>query len=101
MYESMMDRVLGLLIKLFIFISGFAKELSRRVLPITLREHGWNGRKPLLGIAVINPFIWPVRASLRKWIQSGLTGKHEGRYDKWYYYSDSPERRIDYDRHCR
>ena len=30
MYESMMDRVLGLLIKLFIFFSGFAKELSRR-----------------------------------------------------------------------
>lgn len=64
-----------------------------------LREQGWDGMKPLLGIAVINPFIWPVRASLRKWIKGRVTGKQEGRYDKWYYYSDSRQRRIDYDRY--
>lgn len=64
-----------------------------------LRAQGWDGVTPLLGIAVINPFIWPVRASLKKWIKGGLTGKHEGRYDKWYYYSDSPQRQIDYDRY--
>ena len=64
-----------------------------------LRENGWDGKKPILGIAVINPFIWPVRASLRKWIKGRFTGTHEGQYDKWYYYSDSPKRRIDYDRY--
>ncbi len=62
-----------------------------------LRGQGWDGEKPLLGVAVIDPFIWPVRASLRKWIKGGLTGRQEGQYDKWYYYSDSPKRRADFD----
>ena len=64
-----------------------------------LRERGWDGEKPILGIAVINPFIWPVRPSLSKWIKGGITGRQNGQYDKWYFYSDSPERRIDYDRY--
>ena len=64
-----------------------------------LCENGWDGKKPILGIAVINPFIWPVRASLRKWIKGRLTGTHESQYDKWYYYSDSPKRQVDYDRY--
>ena len=72
---------------------------GRETIVRLLRERGWDGEKPLLGIAVINPFIWPVRASLGKWIRDGITGKHEGQYDKWYYYSDSPERRIDYNRY--
>jgi len=64
-----------------------------------LREHGWDGSTPLLGIAVINPFLWPVRASLGKWIKGGITGTQESQYDKWYYYSDSPQRRSDYERY--
>ena len=61
-----------------------------------LRKQGWDGEKPLLGVAVINPFCWPVRASLHKWIRGMLTGKMQGQYDKWYFYSDSPERREAY-----
>ncbi len=64
-----------------------------------MRAQGWDGVKPLLGIAVINPFIWPVRASLKKWIKGGITGRQKSQYDKWYYYSDSPQRQIDYDRY--
>ena len=75
---------------------GAAEDESVRRL---LRGRGWDGERPLLGIAVINPFIWPVRASLKKWIAGGFTGKHEGRYDKWYFYSDSAQRRADYDRY--
>lgn len=62
-----------------------------------LRRQGWDGVKPLLGFAVINPFCWPVRASLNKWFKGKLTGKLEGQYDKWYFFSDSPKRREAYE----
>ena len=58
-----------------------------------LKAQGWDGQKPLLGIAVINPFCWPVRASLWKWLKGQFTGNLSGQYDKWYFFSDSPERR--------
>lgn len=64
-----------------------------------LCECGWDVSKPLLGVAIINPFIWPVRPSLSKWVKGKITGKQEGQYDKWYYYSSSPERSVDYDRY--
>lgn len=57
-----------------------------------LREQGWDGEKPLLGIAVIDPFCWPVRASLARWIRTLISGNHASQYDKWYYYSESAER---------
>ncbi len=59
-----------------------------------LRKQGWDGKKQLLGIAVIDPFCWPVRASLKKWMKGILTGRMKGRYDRWYFFSDSPERRA-------
>ena len=62
-----------------------------------LRRQGWDGVKPLLGLAVINPFCWPVRASLAKWFAGRLTGKLKGQYDKWYFFSDSPKRRKAYE----
>lgn len=57
-----------------------------------LKEQGWDGKKKLLGIAVIDPFCWPVRASLRRWIKGSLKGDLSGQYDKWYFYSESPGR---------
>lgn len=66
-----------------------------------LRDQGWDGQKPLLGIAVINPFCWPVRASLRKWIKGKLTGNLSGQYDHWYFFSDSPARRAAYDSYLK
>ena len=47
-----------------------------------LTRQGWDGRKPLLGVAVIDPFCWPVRASLGKWVRAGVTGRRDGQYDK-------------------
>ena len=64
---------------------------------VLLRRQGWDGVKPLLGLAVINPFCWPVRASLAKWLAGILTGNLEGQYDKWYFFSDSPKRREAYE----
>lgn len=66
-----------------------------------LRRQGWDGESPLLGLAVINPFCWPVRASLAKWLYGKVTGKLDGQYDKWYFFSDSPERREAYEGYIR
>ena len=62
-----------------------------------LKEQGWDGKAPLLGIAVINPFCWPVRASLWKWLRGHLGGDLSGQYDRWYFFSDSPRRRKAYE----
>jgi polysaccharide pyruvyl transferase WcaK-like protein len=48
-----------------------------------LRDAGWDGRTPVLAICPINPFYWPVRASLAKAIAHSLTGA----LDKSYYRS--------------
>ncbi len=64
-----------------------------------LKRQGWDGKKPLLGIAVIDPFCWPVRASLQKWIAGLISGNLSGQYDKWYFFSDTPARRRAYKRY--
>ena len=57
-----------------------------------LHEAGWDGRRPLLGIAPINPFCWPVRPSLTRLLRSAVTGDYSHRYQAWYYFSTSDER---------
>lgn len=66
-----------------------------------LRSKGWDGEKKLLGIAVINPFCWPVRPSLYKWIKGMITGNLSGQYDKWYFFSESLSREKAYKRYIR
>ena len=57
-----------------------------------LRRSGWDGGQPIIGCAVIDPFCWPVKASLRKWIRAGFTGDHHDQYKKWYFFSRSEKR---------
>ena len=64
-----------------------------------LRADGWDGLKPLLGVAVINPFWWPVRPSLSRWISALLTGHRSRQYDKMYFFSDSDERKAKFHRY--
>ncbi len=64
-----------------------------------LMKAGWDGKKELAGVAVIDPFCWPVRASLKKWLKSLYTGDSTGQYDKWYFFSNSPERQLSYTRY--
>lgn len=61
-----------------------------------LMQQGWDGKKKLIGVAVINPYCWPVRPSLWKWIKAVLMGKRKLQYDKMYFFSDSKERRKNY-----
>jgi len=66
-----------------------------------LLQAGWDGRMPLMGVAVINPFCWPVRPSLWRWAKAVLTGDHTLQYDKMYFFSDSERRRSLFSHYLR
>lgn len=57
-----------------------------------LKEVGWDGEKPVLGAAVINPFWWPVRPSLIKLGKAFATRSWDNHYRKWYFFSSSADR---------
>jgi polysaccharide pyruvyl transferase WcaK-like protein len=54
-----------------------------------LRDAGWDGATPVLAICPINPFFWPVRASLGKAIVHSLTGAHEKSHYRTIYFHRS------------
>ena len=64
-----------------------------------LMQQGWDGQQRLLGVAVINPYCWPVRPSLLRWVKTIVTGKRKLQYDKMYFFSDSADRRRRYQRY--
>ena len=45
-----------------------------------LRKAGWDGKTPVLAICPINPFFWPVSASIPKWIAHATTGANAKSY---------------------
>lgn len=57
---------------------------------------GWNSKSRLLGVAVINPFCWPVRFSVTRWVKAMLTNERSLQYDNMFFFSDSEERRNKY-----
>jgi len=62
-----------------------------------LKSLGWDGKTPIVGLAVINPFVWPVKPRLGKFILSGgglrKFDPHYDHYDKWYYFTYNEKRR--------
>ncbi len=65
-----------------------------------LKRVGWDGKKEILGIAVINPFYWPVRPNMTKFLKMKLLReKREDNYDKWYFFSTSKERNEKFKRY--
>ncbi len=56
-----------------------------------LREGGWDGRREILVVAPISPFVWPVKPDLGRTIAHALTGAHdEARYASIYFHADGP-----------
>jgi polysaccharide pyruvyl transferase WcaK-like protein len=53
---------------------------------------GWDGQRPLLAIAPINPFCWPVKASLKKYLSGHHKKKPASHYAGWHFFSESPIR---------
>ena len=57
-----------------------------------LRDAGWDGRKPVLVVCPINPFEWPVRASMGKFLVNSVTGVYrESHYRSVYFHNSGPE----------
>jgi polysaccharide pyruvyl transferase WcaK-like protein len=59
-----------------------------------LREAGWDERKPILALCPIHPFVWPVRASLGKYISAKLTDVYrDSQYRTIYFFQSG--RQVD------
>ena len=56
-----------------------------------LREQGWDGDTPVLVVCPINPFEWPVKAALVKFLANRLAGVHkESHYRSVYFHNSGP-----------
>ena len=55
----------------------------------TLLQHGWDARTPILAVCPINPFWWPVKASVGKWLAHSLAGAYEKSYYRTIYFHRS------------
>ncbi|HEV2401083.1 MAG TPA: polysaccharide pyruvyl transferase family protein [Candidatus Sulfotelmatobacter sp.] len=54
-----------------------------------LRQHGWDGRTPVLVVCPINPFEWPVKASVGKYALHSLTGAYKDSHYRTVYFHNS------------
>jgi len=54
-----------------------------------LRQLGWDGRTPVLVVCPINPFEWPVRASVAKYALHSLTGAYKDSHYRTVYFHNS------------
>ncbi|NOX59471.1 MAG: hypothetical protein GXP29_11530 [Planctomycetes bacterium] len=65
-----------------------------------LRSAGWDGKKPVLIVCPINPFWWPVRASLLKWAARYTVGAFkQSHYRSIYFHNSGPDVDAAYDRY--
>ena len=56
-----------------------------------LRKVGWDGTSPVLVVCPINPFEWPVKASVAKFALRGLTGAYQdSHYRSVYFHNSGP-----------
>ena len=66
-----------------------------------LKEAGWDGTQPLVGVAPLNPFCWPVRPSIYRWIKALFSRDFSQRYDKFYFFSDDTKRHQQLDSYLK
>lgn len=65
-----------------------------------LKTLGWDGRTPVLVVCPINPFEWPVKASLAKYAAHGLTGAYkDSHYRTVYFHNSGPAAEQAYHRY--
>src|SRR5262250_822729 len=63
-------------------------EYARKV----LRESGWDEKTPVLALCPIHPFVWPVSASIAKYLASVTTGAYKNSpYRTLYFCESCPE----------
>jgi polysaccharide pyruvyl transferase WcaK-like protein len=58
----------------------------------TLREAGWDEKTPLLVLCPIHPFVWPVKASIAKYLARLTTGAYkDSQYRTVYFFNSGAE----------
>jgi polysaccharide pyruvyl transferase WcaK-like protein len=58
----------------------------------TLREAGWDEKTPILVLCPIHPFVWPVKASIAKYLARVTTGAYkESQYRTVYFHQSGAE----------
>ncbi len=57
-----------------------------------LRQAGWDETMPILALCPIHPFVWPVRASLGKYLAHTITGAYkDSQYRTVYFFESGAE----------
>ena len=57
-----------------------------------LREAGWDEKTPILALCPIHPFVWPVSASIAKYLASVTTGAYkDSQYRTVYFFESGAE----------
>jgi polysaccharide pyruvyl transferase WcaK-like protein len=65
-----------------------------------LRDAGWDSESAVLAVCPINPFWWPVKASVLKSAARALAGAYkESHYRSVYFHNSGPEVKAAYDRY--
>ncbi len=65
-----------------------------------LRQVGWDGKTPVLVVCPINPFEWPVKASVAKYAVHSLTGAYKNsHYRTVYFHNAGPAAEKAYERY--
>jgi polysaccharide pyruvyl transferase WcaK-like protein len=54
-----------------------------------LRKAGWDEKTPILVLCPIHPFVWPVRASIAKYLARATTGAYKDSQYRTVYFFDS------------
>ena len=58
----------------------------------TLREAGWDEKTPILVLCPIHPFVWPVKASIAKYVARATTGAYkDSQYRTVYFFESGSE----------
>lgn len=66
--------------------------LGREYGDAELKKLGWDGASPVLVVCPINPFWWPVKASVGKFIARTITGAYsDSHYRSVYFHNSGPE----------
>nr|MBA3916668.1 hypothetical protein [Terriglobales bacterium] len=67
-----------------------------------LKDIGWDGRSRVLVVCPINPFEWPVRASIGKYAARTLSGAYkESHYRSVYFHNSGPEADRSYEHYLK
>ncbi len=57
-----------------------------------LQKAGWDGTTPVLVVCPINPFWWPVKASIGKYVARSVTGAYkDSHYRSVYFHTSGPK----------